>query len=220
VKRGSSRECWLALRAPARADRGTQQLRSGRPISWLNVPMPNFDGGAYQARFDALAEEGMDVHGEASLVLSLGPTSVLDAGCGTGRVAIELSRHGLEVVGVDVDSSMIGEARRRAPELEWVEEDLAVLALGRRFDVVVMAGNVPLFCPPATRPALVEACSAHVAVGGALVAGFELGRGYGLDDYDSVCRATGFVLADRWATWDRQAFHEGNDYAVSLHRRP
>ena len=51
--------------------------------------------------------------------------SVLDAGCGTGRVAIELARHGVDVVGVDVDASMIGEARRRAPELEWVEADLA-----------------------------------------------------------------------------------------------
>jgi len=180
----------------------------------------NFDGSAYQARFDALAEQGMDVHGEASLVRSLGPVSVLDAGCGTGRVAIELARHGVDVVGVDVDASMIGEARRRAPDVEWVEADLAALALGRQFDVVVMAGNVPLFCPTAKRSALVEACAAHVAQGGALVAGFELARGYGLDDYDSVCRATGLVLAERWATWDRQAFQKDNEYAVSVHRRP
>jgi hypothetical protein len=135
-------------------------------------------------------------------------------------VAAGLLRHGLGGGGVDVAASIIGEARRRAPELEWVEEDLAVLALGRQFDVVVMAGNVPLFCPPAQRPALVEACSAHVAGGGALVAGFELGRGYGLDDYDSVCRAIGLGLADRWATWDRQSCHEGNGYAVSVHLRP
>ena len=182
-------------------------------------PVPNFDGGAYQARFDALADNGIDVHGEASLVFSLGPGSVLDAGCGTGRVAIELARQGVDVVGVDVDKSMIGEARRRAPELEWVEADLADLALGRQFDVVVMAGNVPLFCPPEKRPALVEACSVHVARGGALVAGFELGRGYGLDEYDSVCLASGLVLADRWATWDRQPFQKGNEYSVSLHRR-
>jgi SAM-dependent methyltransferase len=192
----------------------------------LNVPVPNFDGKAYQARFDALAEKGTDVHGEASLVRTLAPATVLDAGCGTGRVAIELARHGVDVVGADVDASMIGEARRRAPELEWVEADLSALALGRRFDVVVMAGNVPLFCPPARRSALVEACAAHVAQGGALVAGFELGRGYGLDDYDSVCLATGLVLAERWATWDRQPFLQDdhlqgrNQYAVSVHRRP
>jgi len=196
-----------------------------RPGGGLNVTVPNFDGRAYQARFDALAEKGTDVHGEASLVRSLGPATVLDAGCGTGRVAIELARHGVDVVGVDVDASMIGEARRRAPQLEWVEADLAALALGRQFDVVVMAGNVPLFCPPAKRSNLVEACAAHVARGGALVAGFELGRGYGLDEYDSVCLATGLVLGERWATWDRQpfqkdAFQRGNEYAVSVHRRP
>jgi hypothetical protein len=140
-------------------------------------------------------------------------------------VAIELARHAVDVVGVDVNASMIGEARRRAPGLEWVEADLAALALGRQFDVVVMAGNVPIFCPPADRSALVEACAAHVAQGGALVAGFELGRGYGLEDYDSVCLASGLVLAERWATWDRQPFQERepqerNEYAVSVHRRP
>jgi hypothetical protein len=139
-------------------------------------------------------------------------------------VAIELARHGVDVVGVDMDASMIGEARLRAPALEWVEADLASLALGRQFDVVVMAGNVPLFCTPTRRSALVEACAAHVAQGGALVAGFELGRGYGLDDYDSVCVATGLVLAERWSTWDRQPFQRDqpqgpNEYAVSVHRR-
>src|SRR5271169_1210431 len=109
--------------------------------------VPAFDGHAYQARFDELAATGVDVHGEAALVLSFHPKSVLDAGCGTGRVAIELARRGLEVVGVDVDESMIAEARRLDPELTWVRADLATLALGRRFDAVVMAGNVPLFCP-------------------------------------------------------------------------
>jgi len=186
-----------------------------------------FDGRSYQARFDALAEQGVDVHGEASLVRSLNPGSVLDAGCGSGRVAIELAHHGIEVVGVDVDASMIAEARRRAPGLTWVQADLATLALGRFFDVVVMAGNVPLFCPVPDRRALVGACAAHVPPGGALVAGFQLDafsaglqvQGYGLDDYDSACRDAGLTLAERWATWDRQPFIVGGNYAVSVHRR-
>lgn len=199
------------------------------PGSALMVSVDSFDGRAYQARFDNLAENGMDVHGEASLVRSLSPGSVLDAGCGTGRVAIELARHGLEVVGVDMDASMIAEARRLAPALTWVLADLATLALGRQFDVVVMAGNVPLFCPVAERRALAEACASHVAPGGALVAGFQLDRGYGagfqvdqgygLDDYDAACEAAGLTLAERWATWDRQPFIADGTYAVSLHRR-
>lgn len=182
--------------------------------------MPNFDGKAYQARFDALAEQGMDVHAEASLVLSLAPRSVLDAGCGTGRVAIQLARHGVEVLGVDVDASMIAEARRRAPELNWVKADLAALELGRTFDVVVLAGNVPLFCPPADRPALVEACASHVVRGGAMVAGFQLDRDYSLDDYDSACRRAGLSLGRRWSTWDGDPFGDDSVYGVSIHQRP
>lgn len=183
-------------------------------------PMGSFDGRAYQARFDALAEQGMDVHGEARLVVSLGPGSVLDAGCGTGRVAIELARRGVEVVGVDVDPSMIAEARRRAPDLAWVTADLGSLDLGRTFDVVVMAGNVPLFCPSPARPALVRSCAAHTAPGGSVVAGFQLDRDYTLEEYDAACRDAGLVLADRWSTWDRDAFVEGGTYAVSVYARP
>jgi SAM-dependent methyltransferase len=175
-----------------------------------------FDGRAYQARFDALADQGFDVHGEASLVRSLSPTSVLDAGCGTGRVAIELARHGIDVVGVDVDPSMIAEARGRSPDLEWVESDLARLDLRRQFDVVVLAGNVPLFCPPRSRADLVRACAAHVAPGGWLVAGFQLDRGYSLAEYDEQCREAGLELVRRWASWDRQPFAAGGDYAVTV----
>ena len=183
---------------------------------------PNFDGQEYQARFDALADRGVDVHGEATFVRALasGPerASVLDAGCGTGRVAIELARHGLITLGVDADSSMIAEARRRAPQLEWLEADLTALALGRQFDVVVLAGNVPLFTPPGTHDALVTACAAHVARDGALVAGFQLGRGYTLGEYDASCVASGLHLDERWSTWDRQPFRTDGDYAVSVHR--
>ena len=43
------------------------------------------------------------------------PGGVLDAGCGTGRVAIELAGHGIEVVGVEVDASMLAGASRGRP---------------------------------------------------------------------------------------------------------
>ncbi|MGH9920480.1 MAG: class I SAM-dependent methyltransferase [Nitrososphaerales archaeon] len=178
--------------------------------------MSGFEGRAYQARFDALAEQGIDIHGEATLVRSYAPTSVLDAGCGTGRVAIELAHHGIEVVGVDVDASMIAEARRRARELAWVEADLAVFDLGRQFDVVVLAGNVPLFCPVATRRIMVERCAAHVGPGGVLITGFQLDREYGLDAYDEVCREAGLTLMRRLATWAGQPYGDG-PYAVSVH---
>jgi 2-polyprenyl-3-methyl-5-hydroxy-6-metoxy-1,4-benzoquinol methylase len=176
-------------------------------------------GDDYQRQFDELAATGVDVHGEAAFVAALGPASVLDAGCGTGRVAIELARRGIDVVGVDHAPSMIATARRLAPELEWIEADVGQLHLDRCFDVVVMAGNVPLFVVPGTEAALVAGCARHVAPGGALVAGFQLGSRYDLAAYDASCAAAGLELAERWATWDRGPFPGDEEYAVSVHRR-
>jgi SAM-dependent methyltransferase len=190
--------------------------------------MTNWEGDDYQRRFDELAASGVDVHGEAAFVMRRAPRSVLDAGCGTGRVAIELARRGrgsagaevvgVEVVGVDVDASMLATARANGPDVEWHEHDLTTLDLGRRFDVVVLAGNVPLFTPPGTQPALVRSCARHVGAGGVLVAGFQLGRGYELDEYDRDCRAAAMTLSERFSTWAEEAFRPGAGYAVSVHR--
>ncbi|HEY9558401.1 MAG TPA: class I SAM-dependent methyltransferase [Acidimicrobiales bacterium] len=179
----------------------------------------SWDGEDYQARFDRLAAAGSDVHGEATFVRAYEPASVLDAGCGTGRVAIELARHGIDVVGADVDASMLATARERAPDITWVQQDLTELSLDRTFDVVVMAGNVPLFTPPGTEAALVAGVARHVRPGGLLVAGFSLDRGYTVEQYDEHCAAAGLELQERFATWDRATWVPGGDYAVSAHRR-
>ena len=177
----------------------------------------SWDGDRYQQRFDALSASGADVHGEADFVARLHPTSVLDAGCGTGRVARELARRGIEVVGVDADESMIATARRLASDLDWRVGDLTRLDLDLRFDVVVMAGNVPLFTPEGTQAALVARCATHLADNGLLVTGFQLDRGYGLDAFDRHCRQAGLELISRVAAWSGEPF-EGGDYAVSVHR--
>ena len=180
----------------------------------------DWDGDAYQGRFDDLAAAGTDVHGEATFVLSFRPRRVLDAGCGPGRVAIELSRQGVEVVGIDRDPSMIATARRVAPGVEFRIGDVAAADLGRTFDLVVMAGNVPLFTPEGTQGALVAGCARHLVPGGRLLSGFQLGRGYTLEAYDADCTAAGLEPEGRWATWEGSPFGRGADYAVSVHRRP
>lgn len=188
----------------------------------------SFDGERYQARFEDLVKAGMDVHGEARFVMSFAPESVLDAGCGTGRVALELARLGVYVVGADRDSSMLAVAQRLGSELleelpaariQFVQSDLAELDIGGSFDVVVMAGNVPLFTPPGTEEALVAGAARHVRRGGVLIAGFQLDRGYLLDTYLRHCAAAGLEPVERFATWSREPFGGGN-YCVSVHRRP
>ena len=192
---------------------------TGPPVNrWLQVA-----GGrsrTYDERWAELAAEGRNIHGEADFVEGLAPSSVLDAGCGTGRVAVELARRGVDVVGADIDPSMLEVARTKAPELSWVVADLADLDLGRRFDAVVMAGNVMIFLAPGTEAAVVAALARHVERDGALVAGFSLEPGrLDLATYDAHAAAAGLALSERWATWDRQPY-AGGDYAVSVHRRP
>ena len=181
-------------------------------------------GDEYQAAFDARARQGVDVHGEASFVESLGVRSVLDAGCGTGRVGIELARRGLHVVGADVDEGMLDVARRAAPDVRWELADLADLDLrgeaGARvqFDAVVLAGNVMLFVVPGTEARVVGSLARHLGRGGRLVAGFQLGSGLTLPAYDEMCRAAGLVPEARWSTWEREPWLPSSGYAVSVHR--
>lgn len=174
-------------------------------------------GADYDERWARMAAAGQSVHGEADFLARYGPGSVLDAGCGTGRVAIELARRGIDVVGVDLDRPMLDEARRKAPGLTWVEADLAVVSLGRSFDVVALPGNVMIFLHPGTETAVVANLAAHLGPGGRLIAGFQLGRGYDLARYDADCDAAGLRLAERFATWDGEPWTDGGDYAVSVH---
>ena len=130
-------------------------------------------------RFEDLAAQGMDMHGEAALIDSYGPGSVLDAGCGTGRVAIELSRRGHHVVGIDVDEAMLAAARVKAPEIDWVRGDLSDpgLELGEVFDVVVMAGNVLIFVPSGSEERVIANAARWLRPGGLLVSGYSIHPG-------------------------------------------
>lgn len=167
---------------------------------------------------------GESIHGEVDLVESviaehgLSDPRFLDAGCGTGRVAIELDRRGHEVAGVDLDEPMLDEARSKAPHLSWTHGDLLDVDLGQTFDVVVMAGNVMIFVAPRTEAAVLANLASHLRPGGLVVAGFQTGgERLSVDAYDEHAAHAGLVLVDRWATWDRQPF-AGGDYQVSVHR--
>jgi SAM-dependent methyltransferase len=177
-------------------------------------------GEAYDATYERRAAAGENVHGEADFVQSFSPASVLDAGCGTGRVGRELARRGLDVVGVDIDGDMLATAKRKSSDIPWRLADLRDVDLGRAFDAIVMAGNVMIFLSPGTEADVVVNMARHVHDGGVLIAGFQLQPGrLTLARYDACAHTAGLTLAERWATWDREPWVPSADYAVSVHRK-
>ena len=195
----------------------------GFVTSWQEVSP---GGRAYAARFERLSDCGADMHGEADLVEQLVPVGarLLDAGCGTGRVAIRLAERGYRVTGVDVDDDMLQVARERAPALDWQTADLARLGalVPGPFDLIVAAGNVIPLVPDGAA-ALAELRS-RLAPGGLLLSGFGLDAAHlpiaptlDLGTFDDWCANVGLTLVDRWSSWDRAPYDDGG-YVVNIHR--
>lgn len=183
---------------------------------WLRTARVSAE--AYDERYDQRAAAGENVHGEADLVMRFAPASVLDAGCGTGRIARELHRRGVEAVGVDIDPQMLAVAQRRSPAVGWHLADLVTVDLGRTFDVVLLAGNVLIFLTPGSEGDAVANMARHLATDGVLIAGFQLEPGrLRVEDYDALCDRAGLRLVERWATWEHGAWDVHATYAVSVH---
>lgn len=199
---------------------------------WREISDGSGGAASYQSRFDELEAGGADVHGEAALVADLAgppPARILDAGCGTGRVAIELTRLGYDCVGVDADSGMLDVARERGPGIHFIHQDLATMYLrAQQFEVVVLAGNVVPLLAPRTLTAAMDRVAAHVTPGGLVVAGFGTDAAHlpdgcpvtALTDHEVACRVAGLVRVQRWSSWDREPWSPDAGYVVTVHRRP
>jgi SAM-dependent methyltransferase len=182
-------------------------------------------GAEYDAPYAARAAAGANIHGEADFLCALAeaPLHVLDAGCGTGRIAIELTRRGFRITGVDLDAVMLTQARANAPALDWRQGDLSVIAFEHLFDAVLLAGNVMIYLTPGTEAATLANMARHLKPNGLLVAAFELPAppwsSLTLESYDSLAAANGLTRVERWSTWSRDAWHPGDRYAVSVHQK-
>ncbi len=180
---------------------------------------------AYVQRFRTLAEQGMDLVGEARLVDAMLPrgSRVLDAGCGPGRVGAFLHEVGHQVVGVDADPLLVAAAEEDHPGPRWLVGDLAELDLPAQgiaepFDAIVCAGNVMAFLAVSTRREVLRRMRAHVAPDGRAAIGFGAGRGYEFDDFLADARAVGWAEDLLLSTWDLRPFTPDADFLVAVLR--
>jgi SAM-dependent methyltransferase len=194
--------------------------------AWVRMTQEDPEhSAAYVQRFRTLAEQGMDLVGEARLVDAMLPrgSRVLDAGCGPGRVGGFLHEVGHEVVGVDVDPVLIAAAEQDHPGPRWLVGDLAELDLPARgvaepFDAIVCAGNVMTFLAESTRVEVLRRLRAHLRDDGRAAIGFGAGRGYDFDEFLADARAAGWAADLLLSTWDLRPFGPGSDFLVAVLR--
>jgi SAM-dependent methyltransferase len=101
--------------------------------------------------------------------------SVLDLGCGTGRVAMHLARRGRQVTGLDREASFLealaGRAARCGLTLNTVCADARGFDLGVQFDAVFAPMQlVQLFKGSTEREAMLASVARHLRRGGVFAA--------------------------------------------------
>jgi SAM-dependent methyltransferase len=103
------------------------------------------------------------------------PCGVLDLGCGTGRVTLDLASRGHRVTGLDRDPGFVDELQRRAEARNVpagaVVADARNFDLGHRFDLVLAPMQlVELFSGSTERLAALRRARAHLREGGLFAA--------------------------------------------------
>jgi SAM-dependent methyltransferase len=99
--------------------------------------------------------------------------SVLEVGCGTGRVALQLAQEGISIVGMDLSPSMLNVARQKSQGLSnvrWMEGNMMAFDFGERFDLIIMPGHSFQFMlTPTDQAACLTCIRQHLTPFGKLV---------------------------------------------------
>jgi 2-polyprenyl-3-methyl-5-hydroxy-6-metoxy-1,4-benzoquinol methylase len=151
-----------------------------------------YDGTNGTQLVTLLRERGLDAGGR-----------VLDAGCGTGTLALRFAREGFAVTGVDLSPRMIEHARSKegASAVDWRVADLTALELGTSFDAIVSVADVLNHLPTLDDwEAAFRGVRAHLRPGGIFFADMMTCRGLEQMDQQSVQERAGttLILAVVW----------------------
>ncbi len=102
----------------------------------------NYDDPRLAAVYDGLNPLGPAERFYVDLA-GTSPKTILDMGCGTGRLACWLAERGHRVTAADPAAAMLEIARKRegGEQVTWVASDAAGLNLAARFDLIIMTGH-------------------------------------------------------------------------------
>ena len=184
----------------------------------------------YTDRFDQMIAGGADLEGEPRFldaIVARG-SAVLDAGCGTGRIAAALARMGHRTLGVDKDAGLVEIAAGRYPGVPYLARDLLLLtsqacaAAGGPdgFDVVALPGNVMVYLAPGRERDVLANLAGLLRPAGRIVAGFATDRDYRPAAFCADAEAIGLTVEHHFATWQLDPATPSSDWAVIVLRAP
>ena len=116
-----------------------ERLTSDAPVSGVRATVR---AGRDKMRALMLAQLPEDLRG----------ARILDAGCGTGAMAVELAQRGAEVVAVDISPALVGIAGKRMPanlagHITWVAGDMLEATYGK-FDHALAMDSMIYYTAP------------------------------------------------------------------------
>ncbi|MEO1253954.1 MAG: class I SAM-dependent methyltransferase [Bacteroidota bacterium] len=63
---------------------------------------------------------------------------ILELACGTGRVTAPLAEQGFQLTGIDISGSMLNAARKKSPQVEWIQADIRDFDVGMKFPLILL----------------------------------------------------------------------------------
>lgn len=184
----------------------------------------------YGQKFADLVRDGADVYGEARLadtLVSRGAT-ILDAGCGMGRIGAALRQRGHDAVGVDLDAVLLAQAKETFPEFPALQlrlddvsaETLVAGGLPGAFDLVVCVGNVMILLAPGSERDVLGRLRGVLKPGGRLLVGFHTdatppeSRVYAPEEFIADAESVGLVVQHRFGTYELDPVNPEGNYVV------
>jgi SAM-dependent methyltransferase len=129
--------------------------------------------------------------------------TVLDLGCGTGRLLAELDAHGISGSGIDLQPSLIAWARRTHPGLQLSVGDLCTTRLGATFDLVTCVGNTLSYLhTEAELAAAFDTIQAHSHSGTLLALATLTSTGRDAHGYSEITTSLGTATVTTTSEWD------------------
>jgi SAM-dependent methyltransferase len=178
----------------------------GTAVLWHDV-----ECGSYSADLPLWRELAAAAHGP-----------ILDLGCGTGRVALDLAERAFDVTAVDSDPALTAELARRARErgvaVAVVTADVRAMSPGRSFPLAIAPMQlVQLLGGAPGRAAMLRGLRRHLVAGGRLAAALA-DPAAALADEDAAPPLPDVLERDGWVLSSQPLDVRLEEHGVAIHR--